>query len=159
MRLHENVQQVTGLVMTVPSTTTPQYISVRDYRRVRITIKVKNATTVTGSAITLKQATAIAGTGEKPLAFTEVYANTDLAADPQALTKTAVTNNTFTTANTDSKNLKYVIEVEAASLDTPNGFDCLRVGTGNATAATVDIEYLLYDPRYKQESMPSAIVD
>jgi len=52
-----------------------------------------------------------------------------------------------------------VIEVDASELDMANGFDCIRVGTGNATAATVTVLYILSNPRYAGASMPSAIVD
>ena len=159
MRLVEMMKFVNGLTMTTPSSTTPTYVSLKDYRHITIVIKVKNATTVTGSAITLKQATAVAGTSEKALAFTKMWANTDLAADANALTETAVTSNTFTTGSTNSKNLKYIIEVDAAELDTNNSFDCIRVGTGDATAATLDVEYILSQPRYVSATPPSAITD
>lgn len=159
MRLVESMKFVSGLVMTTPSSTTPAYASLKDYRHVTIVIKVKNATTVTGSAITLKQATAVAGTGEKALAFTKVWANTDLAADANALAETAVASSTFTTDATNAKNLKYIIEVDTEELDAANNFDCIRVGTGNATAATVDVEYILSQPRYASATPPSAITD
>ncbi len=159
MRLVEMFKFVNGLTMTVPSTSTPQYVSFKDWRHCTIVIKCKNATTVTGSAITLKQATAIAGTAEKALAFTKMWANTDLGAAPDTLTETAVASNTFTANATNNKNLKYVIEVDAAELDGSNGFDCLRVGTGDATAQTVDVEYIMSQPRYASASPPTAVAD
>jgi hypothetical protein len=134
---------VIGLDPAVPSTSTPDYVSLKNANRVTVLILVKNATTVTGSAITLKQATAVAGTGEKALAFDTVYVNTDTAAG-DTLTKTAVTSNTFTTNATNSKNLMYQIEVKASDLDVTNGFDCIRAGTGDATAATVTVLYFLH---------------
>jgi len=157
-RLVDSAKLVTGLDSVVPSSSTPDYVSLKDYGHFTAVILVKNATTVTGSAITLKQASAVAGTGEKALAFTKVWANTDTGA-ADALTETAVSSNTFTTDATNSKNLMYVIEVDASELDMANGFDCIRVGTGNATAATVTVLYILSNPRYAGASMPSAIVD
>lgn len=152
----EQVKIVEGLLGVVPSTSTPDYVSLKNYERVAVVIQVKNATTVTGSAITLKQATAVAGTSEKALAFTKVFANTDTGAG-DVLTETAVSNNTFTTNNTNSKNLMYVIEVKAEDLDVNNGFDCLRAGTGDATAATVTVTYYLFGA--KQPTSVSAIID
>jgi hypothetical protein len=37
----------------------------------------------------------------------------------------------------------YVIEVKAEDLDVNGGFDCVRVGTADATAATVTVLYAL----------------
>lgn len=160
MSLNTNLAEVAkpifALAAVVPSTSTPTYVSLKDYQRLAIIIAVKNATTVTGSAITLKQATAVAGTSEKALAFTSAYRNIDTGA-ADALASFAVASNTFTTDNTNSKNLMYVIDVDPASLDSANGFDCVRAGTGDATAATVTVLYLLYGARYS--AMPAAITD
>ena len=157
-RLVETHKIVNALGAVVPSSSTPDYVSLKDCTHLTAIISVKNATTVTGSAITLKQATAVAGTSEKELAFSKVWANTDVGAS-DALVETAVTSNTFTTNSTNSKELLYVLEVDAADLDTNAGFDCVRVGTGNATAATVSVTYLLGGARYQQATPPSAIVD
>lgn len=149
---------VDGLTCITPSTSTPDYVSMKDASRLTIVIKVRNATTVTGSAITLKQATAVAGTSEKALGFTKMWANLDTAAT-DTLVETAVTSDTFTTLSTNSKLAMYVIEVDAASLDTTNGFDCVRAGTGDATAATLDVTYYLSGLRYPQATPPAAITD
>ena len=156
--LVEMFKLVTGIAPIVPSTTTPDYVSLKNYQHFTAIITVKNATTVTGSAITLKQATAVAGTGEKALAFTSMWGNVDTGAS-DTLVKTAVTSNTFTTDDTNSKDLKYVVEVDASQLDVAGGFDCIRVGTDDATAATLNVEYLLSNARYAQATPPSAIVD
>lgn len=156
--LVQSAKPVTGLDSIVPSSSTPDYVSLKDYAHVTAIILVKNATAVTGSAITLKQATAVAGTGEKALGFTKAWRNIDTAA-ADALAEFAVTSDTFTTDATNSKNLMYVIEVDAAELDVDGGFDCFRVGTGNATAATVTVLYILSSPRYSQEVPPAAITD
>lgn len=160
LRLVDKIKPVIGLDPAVPSSSTPDYVSLKFYKHLTAIVLVKNATTVTGSAITLKQATAVAGTSEKALAFTKMWANTDTGAG-DTLTETAVTSSTFTTDATNSKNLMYVIEVDTQDLDIDNGFDCVRVGTGNATAATVTVLYILSQPRYSGSvgDLPSAIVD
>lgn len=155
-RLIETCKPVIGLDPVVPSSSTPDYVSLKNYQRMTIIVLVKNATTVTGSAITVKQATAVAGTGEKAVSFTKMFANIDTAAG-DTLTETAVSSDTFTTDATNSKNLMYVIEIDPATLDVAGGFDCVRAGTGNATAATVTVLYLLWGARFS--TMPSAIVD
>jgi hypothetical protein len=143
------------LTTTVGDTT---YVSLKGYRRLQIVISIADGTTVTGSTITLKQATSVAGAGEKALAFTRMLANVDYAAS-KAMTETAVTSNTFTTQTTNSKQSMYIIDVDADSLDVANGFDCVRLdGTGHAATAPlgVVVVYNLYGARY---SGASALVD
>jgi len=144
----------------VPSTAAPQYVSLKNYNHLTIVLNVLNATTVTGSAVTLLQATAVAGTSAKALAFTKMWANTDAAAG-DTLTETAVTSNTFTTGTTNSKRLQYVIEIDVEMLDLDNGFDCVRVALADATAATITATYVLSGCRHAGNVavLPSAIVD
>jgi hypothetical protein len=133
----------------------------KGYDHLTVIISYKNATTVTGSAITLKQATAVAGTSEKALAFDTMFAVVDDSSNV-AVTKTAVVSNTFTTDATNSKNGFYVIEVDASSLDLANGFDAFRVGTGDSTAATIGVWYLMGAwPRYAggYDSLMNPLVD
>ena len=137
-RLDEQVQTVVaaaGLLLTSTLGDTT-YVSMKNFARARITIVIADGTTVTGSTITLKQATAIAGTSEKALAFTRMLANTDYAAS-KTMVETAVTSNTFTTQTTNSKDSVYIIDVDASDLDIANGFDCFRVDcTGHAATAS-----------------------
>ncbi len=155
-RLDEQVASIVAaagllLTTTVGDTT---YVSLKNYKRCRITISIADGTTVTGSTITLKQATAVAGTSEKALAFTRMLANTDYAAS-KTMVETAVTSNTFTTQTTNSKNSLYIIDVDASDLDVANGFDCLRVdGTGHAATAPLGVVVLydLYGARYSGAS-------
>lgn len=151
---------VVGLHPVVPSTSSPKYISLKDWGHVSIIVDFKNATTVTGSAITLKQATAVAGTAEKALAFTKQWANSD-DASTDTIVETAVTSNTFTPSTTNSKTGYHIIEVDAAELDVNGGFDCLRVGTADATAQTITVTYVLSKPRYAGAALlsQSAIAD
>jgi hypothetical protein len=159
-RLEETVQQIQAAADLLLTTTVgdTKYVSLKNFRKLQIVIDIANGTTVTGSTITLKQATAIAGTGEKALAFTRMLANIDYAA-AQTMTETAVVSNTFTTDTTNSKNLRYIIDVDADSLDVANGFDCVRLdGTGHAATASrgVTVTYILYGARY---SGANALVD
>jgi len=155
-RLDERVYPVVaaaGLLLTSTLGDTT-YVSLKGYQRCQIIISIADGTTVTGSTITLKQATAVAGTSEKALAFTRMLANTDYAAS-KTMVETAVTSNTFTTQTTNSKDSLYIIDVDASDLDVANGFDCLRVdGTGHAATASrgVVVLYNLYGARYSGAS-------
>ncbi len=157
VELTEVVRPIVALGGVVPSSSTPQYVSLKNFERACILILVNNATTVTGSAITLLQATDVSGTGEKAIPFTRARRNVDAAAG-DLLASFDVTNSTFTTDATNSKRLVYAIEVNSDDLDIANGFDCFRVGTGNATAATVTVLYLLYPAKYGNAT-PTALAD
>ena len=134
------------------------YVSLKNFDRLTILLAVKNATTVTGGVITLKQATAVAGTSEKALAFSKVWANTDTNAG-DTLTEIAVTSDTFTTDTTNSKNLLYVIEVKADDLDRANGFDCVRIDSASMANAVGAVLYVLHGTRYKSPAAVAAITD
>ena len=131
------------LTTTVGDTT---YVSMKNYARASIIIDITNATTVTGGTVTLKQATAVAGTSEKALGFSRMLANIDVAAG-QAMTETAVTSNTFTTDTTNSKRLRYIIDVKAEDLDVAGGFDCLRLDSTGMANANGQVSYILYGAR------------
>lgn len=157
-RFLDQGKPVTALAPITPSSSTPDYVSLKGFKKLTAVIIVDNGATVTGSAITLKQATAVAGTSEKALSFTEMWACLDTAAG-DALTKTTVSSDTFTTDATNNKNLLYVIEVDAADLDVDNGFDCVRLGTGNGANMVLAAIYLLHGPRYAPCTEISAITD
>jgi hypothetical protein len=157
--LSEQADFVTGLAPITPSTSTPDYVSLKGYSRCTVVIMADNAATVTPSAITLLQAQAVAGTGEKALAFDKVYANIDTAA-ASPKTETAVVSNTFNTTAVDNKNALYTIEVKDTDLDINNGFDCIRVGTANAVNTVLSVLYILWPAKYgKSQPAPSPILD
>jgi hypothetical protein len=152
-RLDEQVYGVQAACNGVLTTTVGDcvYVSLKNYRKVRVTIDILNGTTVTGTTVTLKQATAVAGTSEKALAYSRMLANIDVAAG-QAMTETAVTSNTFTSDTTNSKRLRYVIDVDADTLDVANGFDCFRVDCTGAANSTGTVVYDLYGAKNGQLS-------
>ena len=151
---------VTGIPPGILATTVGDgdYVSMRDYTNLTIVLTVDNATTVTGTAVTLKQASDVAGTGEKALAFSKVWANIDTGAS-DTLVETAVTSDTFTTDTTNAKNLKYVIEVFETDLDVAGGFNCVRIDCLSMVAALGNVEYILSGARNKPAIANSAITD
>jgi hypothetical protein len=146
-RTVDKLKIVPALISTTPSGTTPTLVSLKGYGHVTAVIVSDNAAGVTGSAITLAQSKTVAGANSKALGFTYMFASADLA-NSVALTNTAVTSNTFTTANTANANTMYIIEVDASSLDSANGFDCFNVATGNAVNTSMNIIYILGNPAY-----------
>ncbi len=143
LNIPDTLHIVEGLAPVVPNSSTPDYINLKGARRVEILIHAKNATTVTGSAITLKQATDVSGTNEKALSFTTYFKVEDTAAADAPWTKATAVSDTFTPLATNSKNSIYRIPIDPATLDTTNGFDCIRVATANGVAQTITVLYLI----------------
>ena len=158
--LTEQCKIVTGLGPVTPSTSTPDYVSLKGYDHLTIIVQVLNSTTVTGSAITLKQATDV-GNGasdEKAVSFTSALRNVDTGAT-DTLASFTVSSNTFTTDTTNSKGLLYVIDVVPEMLDIAGNFDCVRLGTGNAANTTLSATYILWPAKYGKGTPVSAILD
>lgn len=114
-----------------------------------------NAATI---AISVLQATAVAGTGSKAIsAAVPIWANLDVAASDTLVRATDATSYTTDAA---LKNKQVVIEVPVSALDLANGFDCVAISTGasdlaNLTSASVILRGL----RYQQATPPAAITD
>jgi len=199
---------------------TGDYVSMKNYKHCTINISI-GVTTGT-CAITLKQATAVAATGAKALAFTKYWmtgtklkiksatgtftvgetvtgaggasgvvfkdngdhllmytvnatafvdgetvtggtsaftAKADgIGIDEDILLPCTATSDTFTIPAVSNR--KYVIEVDASSLDLDNDYDCMCVYFADATAGCIGgADYILSEPRYSGEPMPTAIYD
>ncbi len=109
------------------------------------------------AAVTLLQATAVAGTASKALAFDTMYTNaTDTTTS--ALVATAVVSNTFTLS---VANATYIIEVDAAALDVTNGFVDLavHVATPGANIDLYGAVAVFSQGRYTGNTMPNVLVD
>ena len=143
--------QATAIAALTSTAGDAAYVSMKNYRRCTIILDVTNATTVTGGDITLVQAQAVAGTNAKALAFTRMLANTDVGAG-QTMTETTVSNNTFTTNSTNSKRLRYIMEVDSGQLDVANGFDCIRLDSANMASAEGSVSYILWGARFSGAS-------
>ena len=108
-------------------------------------------------AVTLAQATDVAGASEKALAFTKRWDK--VAVTGTTFVERTVTSNTFNlpaTANTIN-----VIEIEAAELDTDGGFDTFQVEVASpgANADLISILVILSGARYPQAVMADAKVN
>lgn len=126
--------------------TSAAWVSLKNYRKLAVIISFTSTGTVSGGVVTLNQATAVAGTGAKALAFTRMLADVDVAA-AQTLVETAVTSNTFTVATTTGKRVVYIIEIDADSLDATNSFDCFKLVSTALVNATGMVTYILYGAR------------
>lgn len=134
------------------------YVSLKNFRRLTILISVLNGSTVTGGAITLIQAKEVAGSTTKALSFTKAFRNIDCAAG-DTLAEFTVSGDTFTTDTTNSKQLLYVIEIDASMLDIDGGYECLRVDSASMANAVGTVVYLLHDARTNPPLALAAITD
>lgn len=158
-RLTDIVKVVTGAPPAALASTAGagDYISLKGYDGVSIVISVLNATTVTGGVIVLNQAKTVAAGSAKALSFSRMLANTDCAAS-DTMVETAVTSDTFTTSTTNSKQLLYIIDVPASSLDVTNGYDCVNCVSTLMANAVGSMMYYLWTQRYAGVTY-SAITD
>lgn len=127
-----------------------KWVSLKGYARAEVDIFIADGTTITACDVTLLQATNVAASGEKELAFSTVKKAVDLGAS-QTLSSVAVTSNTFKTQTTNSKDSRYVIDVTPEMLDIAGGFDCFRFDGANHAATTSRgcvVTYRLFGPRY-----------
>lgn len=108
-------------------------------------------------AITLDQATDVAGTGSKTLGFSNIWVNAT-AATNDVLTKTAVTSDTH--SKTAVSNQVFVVEVDADSLDLDNDFNCVQVDISTPGANDTYVSIVaIAEPRYKDGTLPAIITD
>jgi hypothetical protein len=158
-RLSDFCKIVTGAAPAALASTAGagDYVSLKGYDGVSIVISVLNGSTVTGGVVVLNQAKTVAAGSAKALSFSRMLANTDCAAS-DALVETAVTNDTFTTGTTNSKQLLYIIDVPASSLDVANGFDCVNCVSTLMANAVGSMMYYLWTQRYAGSAL-SAITD
>lgn len=133
-----------------------QYISMKGFEHLTIII-VQGAWAGGTPAVTLGQATAVAGTGAKALGFTKYWQKAGLTASQFA--STDVVSNTFNLPNT--ANTVTAIEVPSDTLDVTNGFDCVRVSVASpgANADLLSIIYVLSSPRRGNAVMADAKID
>jgi hypothetical protein len=131
-----------------------KYVSLKNHSR--LTILIQTGAWAGGTAaVTLLQATAVAGTGAKALGFAKQFND---VATSGTLVETAVVSDTF---NIGTASKLWVIEVDAASLDLAGGFDCVTLGiaTPGANADLYSVSYILSGSRYQQSTPPTALLD
>lgn len=135
------------------ATSTDKYVSLKDYNHLTV-IVLTGAWAGGTAAVTLSQATAVAGTSAKALSFSAYWHD---EATSGTLVKATVTD----TFNLDTANKMYVIEVDASSLDMANDFDCvtLSVASPGANADFYGACYVLSEPRYAAATPPNALTD
>ncbi|MCP4099152.1 MAG: hypothetical protein GY748_23260 [Planctomycetaceae bacterium] len=105
-----------------------------------------------------QQATAVDGTAVKVLSTAvPIWANEDVGASDALVAQTSATTYNV---SADIKVKHVIFEIDPASLDNNNGFDCLGCTVDDSSQATnlISVNYWL-EMRYEGASLPSAIID
>lgn len=132
------------------------FVSLKFYERATVLVH-KAAGGAEHGTITLRQASAIAGTSAKAINFTTYHKKTSVAALETVGTWTRVdvsATNVITLVG-DSEEI-YMIDVPGDAFDVTNGFDCLGVALSDpgATAQWGSSLILLTQPRYNPSLTP-----
>ncbi len=116
-------------------------------------IEQGNAATI---ALTLQQASAVAGTGSKAINAVRIWTKLDEAsADFTAQTEAA----SYTTDAALKKKI-VIFEIDPAkAFDVANDFDCLRVTTGASNVANITSAFLLVQSKHSGATVPSPLTD
>lgn len=155
--LPENYKVVAGLnPATDAAGRTGAYVSLKNTNVAFIAVHITqgNAATV---AVSINQATAVAGTGAKALANpVPIWVNQNTATNDTLVRQTDAVS--FTT-NATLANKMVVFQIDPALLDVNNGFDCVAVVTGASNVANLTQAVYYLDSRYNQVTPPTAVVD
>jgi len=114
VQMYPPADQTAGIATTVGNA-----FSMKEHNHATIVIMTGAIAGGTGS-FTIQQGTTVAMADSKALAFTRYWTN-DAAPTTSVLTETAGAAVVLDTANSI-----YIIEVDAATLDTANNFDCVE---------------------------------
>lgn len=143
---------------------TGDFVSLENYGRCAVILFGAVGSAGTDLTVTMQQATDVSNSlsDVKNLTFTKIYSKEGAALT--AIGQYTVTEQTaaatYTTTNNEAKQQIYVFDFGAEDLDIANDFDCLRmnVNAGNAAKVIAGL-YILYNPKYGTDPLPSAIVD
>jgi hypothetical protein len=163
MRLCENGQIVIGGVPIdlASAGITGDYVSLKLYKHVAIVFQKGAGASGEDPTITLYQATTVAGGSAKVLTFTDIYVKqgASMAAIGTFTKTTQTAASTYTSATAGEEEAVWVVEIDADELDVDGGFDCIRADISDvgSTSQIGNLLYVLTEPRYAAETMPSAI--
>jgi len=153
-------QDMKMVVAAAPQTTnaavTGDYISLKNCSgRMWVLLSFTQAV-AHATAITLEQATDVAGTGSTAITnAVPIWSNVDVAAGDTMTQRTAAVSYTLPAT---TKNMLVCFQVDAGTLD--EGYDCITVKTAASSQASdfVSAVYLI-DNKYGGDSAPTFITD
>ena len=136
--------------------TTGDYVSLKNVHMAYVLFHVQQANAAT-IALTIEQATDVAATGTKAITVSvPIWANEDCATSDTLVRQTDAVS--FTTSAA-VKNKQVVFQIDPATLDLANGFDCITIKTGASNAANITSAQYMLVSRYPSATPPTAITD
>jgi len=155
MNLIENVKIVEAITPQAGAAIAGDYVSLKNAGHVTVLVHIAQGH-ADPVAITIEQAKAVAGTDSKLITnAVPIYLVADAATSDGWVRQTDDVD--YTTSAT-LKHKLIAFEIDAASLDQANGFDCITVKTAASNALNVtSAVYVLSDLRYGSEK--TAITD
>jgi len=140
------------------------WVSLKNYERCTVIFFKGAGTAGDDPTITIQQATAVAGTGNKDLdCIDKVYKKQDtvLTAETVFTIATQTADAAYTDATSAEDAAIWVIDIMAEDLDQANGYDCIQASVADVgTNAQIGcVLYLLWPARYGSAALPSAITD
>jgi hypothetical protein len=159
--MHIMLPEQFKIVEAMPNATdaagrTGDYVSLKNAVQawVEVAITQGNAATI---AITIEQATAVAGTASKAITNTvPIWSNLDTAASDTLVRRTDAVS---LTTDAGVKNKMVIFQIDPAQLDIANGFDCITVKTGASNVANLTGARYWIQTAYQQATPPAAITD
>lgn len=134
---------------------TGDYVSLKNALMAWVVVHINQAA-ANVVAITIEQATNVAGAGTIPITVTvPIWANEDCAATDTLVKQTAAVG--FTTSAA-TKHKVVVFQIDPATLSLANG-DCITVKTAASAAGNITSAMYYLETRYAQATPPSAILD
>jgi len=139
-------------------------VSMKNYGRCAIVFFKAAGTAGDDPTITVEQVQDVANTGSnaKALNFTRLDIKQGAQTGIGTFTKTEVAaGNTYTNLTWAEAQALLVIDIKAEDLDVENGYDCVRVSCSDvgSNAQLGCALYLLHEPRYATDPLPTAIAD
>jgi len=141
--------------VTTNGAVTGQYISAKTANRITLSLQFTQAVGH-ATAITLKEATAVAGTGVQTVANTmEVWSNLATATDDTLVKRADATGYTL---GSGIAKMMVVFDIDPARLS--DGFDCVGFSIADSSQATnfVSGQWII-ETKYAQATPPSAVVN
>jgi hypothetical protein len=128
------------------------FVSMANYNHATIVIQ-SGAWAGGTAAVTMNQATDIAGATNKALGIARMW--TDIVT-PGTFVETAVVSDTFNLGTAAST---WVIELDASQLDSKGGYECfnLAVASPASNADYYGVLVILSEPRYEYASKPTGV--
>lgn len=152
----EHIKFVEAITPQAGAAITGDYVSLKNATEAYIYVNINQANAAT-VAITVEQATDVAGTNSKAITnVVPIWANQDTVASDTLVRQTDAVS--FTTSAA-TKQKMVIFKIDPALLDVAGGFTSITVKTGASNAANITSALYLLDSKRNQATPPSMIVD